>query len=55
LPGKKAMEDVEFKGRIPSKIKFPLVDDSSIAISKQYGMIHPDIEYYQECQRGLCS
>ncbi len=39
---KKAMEDVEFKGRIPSKIKFPLVDDSSIAISKQYGMIHPE-------------
>lgn len=39
---KKAMEDVEFKGRIPSKIRFPLVDDSSIAISKQYGMIHPE-------------
>ncbi len=39
---KKAMEDVEFKGRIPSKIKFPLVDDSAIAISKQYGMIHPE-------------
>ncbi len=39
---KKALEDVEYKGRIPEKIKFPLVEDQSITISKQYGMIHPE-------------
>lgn len=36
---KKALEDVEFKGRLPQKIKFPLVDDEGLAVAKKYGMI----------------
>jgi len=37
---KKAMEEIEYKGRTPVSIKFPLVDDSNLAISRKYGMIH---------------
>ena len=37
---KNAMEKLEFKGRSPVKIKFPLVDDQNLIVSKQYGMIH---------------
>jgi len=38
---KKALEDLEYKGRTKASIKFPLVDDDKLVVSKQYGMIHP--------------
>jgi peroxiredoxin (alkyl hydroperoxide reductase subunit C) len=37
---KKAMEELSYKDREPVKIKFPLVGDESLAVSKKYGMIH---------------
>jgi peroxiredoxin (alkyl hydroperoxide reductase subunit C) len=37
---KKALEEIEYKGRKPEKIKFPLVDDDKLVVSKMYGMIH---------------
>ncbi len=40
---KKALEEVEYKGRAATKIKFPLIDDDKRVISRQYGMIHPSI------------
>jgi len=40
---KKALEEVDYKGRAAVKIKFPLIDDDSKAVSKLYGMIHPAI------------
>lgn len=40
---KKALEEVQYKGRPQEKIKFPIIDDSNDAISKLYGMIHPSI------------
>ena len=39
---KKAMEELSYKDRQPTKISFPLVGDASLAISKQYGMIHSE-------------
>lgn len=40
---KKALEAVVYKGNPAAKIKFPLIDDDSKLISRQYGMIHPSI------------
>jgi peroxiredoxin 2/4 len=37
---KKALEGINFKNRENVKIKFPLVDDDNLDISKKYGMIH---------------
>ena len=37
----KAMEGLSYKDREPMKIKFPIVDDENLSVSKQYGMIHP--------------
>lgn len=37
---KKALEQLEYKGKPVTKIKFPLVDDEKLVVSKQYGMIH---------------
>ena len=37
---KKAMEDIAFKNNDAVNINFPIVDDHTLAISKQYGMIH---------------
>lgn len=37
---KKALEEINYKGRAPEKIKFPLVDDENLAVAKLYGMIH---------------
>jgi peroxiredoxin 2/4 len=37
---KKALEAIEYKGRTPASIKFPLVDDENLVVSKLYGMIH---------------
>jgi len=39
---KKALENLKLDDRDLVKIKFPLVDDENIAISKLYGMIHPE-------------
>jgi peroxiredoxin 2/4 len=38
---KKSMETLKLDNDGPFKIKFPLVDDDSRAIAKEYGMIHP--------------
>jgi peroxiredoxin (alkyl hydroperoxide reductase subunit C) len=35
-----ALENLSYKGRTPVNIKFPLVDDESLAVSKKYGMVH---------------
>lgn len=37
---KKAIEGLNYKGRGMVKVKFPLVDDDSRTIAKEYGMIH---------------
>lgn len=37
---KQALEEMSFQGKEKASIKFPLVDDQNIAISKKYGMIH---------------
>jgi len=37
---KKALETLTFKGRTPVKIKFPIIDDQNLVVSKMYGMIH---------------
>ena len=38
---KKALEQVDFKGREKARIRFPLVDDKDLQVSKKYGMLHP--------------
>ncbi len=37
---KKALENITYKGRPAQKIKFPLIEDKTLAIAKMYGMIH---------------
>jgi peroxiredoxin 2/4 len=37
---KKSLESLYYKGRTTEKIKFPLVADENLGVSKQYGMIH---------------
>jgi len=46
---KKAMEDMiaNDKNNEPVKIKFPLVDDSKMNISWQYGMVNPTVDSRQ--------
>jgi peroxiredoxin (alkyl hydroperoxide reductase subunit C) len=36
----KSLESIKYKEREPVKIKFPLISDKSLEISKKYGMIH---------------
>ena len=36
----KSLESIKYKGRDPIKIKFPLVSDKSLEISRKYGMLH---------------
>ncbi len=36
----KSMESINYKGRGPVKIKFPIVSDNTLEISRKYGMIH---------------
>jgi peroxiredoxin (alkyl hydroperoxide reductase subunit C) len=36
----KSLETIKYKGRDPIKIKFPLVSDKSLEISRKYGMLH---------------
>lgn len=38
---KKALEDIQYKGRPAQKIKFPMIDDDALTASKVYGMLHP--------------
>jgi peroxiredoxin 2/4 len=38
---KKSMESLDLNGNGSVKIKFPLVDDDKLVVSKMYGMIHP--------------
>jgi peroxiredoxin (alkyl hydroperoxide reductase subunit C) len=38
---KKSMESLNLNDKGNVKIKFPLVDDQNLSISKRYGMIHP--------------
>jgi peroxiredoxin 2/4 len=42
LQWKKALESLNLNNRGTVKIKFPIVDDENIAVSKVYGMIHPE-------------
>jgi len=42
LQWKKALESLDMNNRGTVKIKFPIIDDENVAISKQYGMIHPE-------------
>ncbi len=37
---KSALESVTYKGKAPASIKFPLVEDVNLNISKAYGMMH---------------
>lgn len=39
----RALEKVSYKDRNPVKIKFPMIDDNRLTVSKKYGMIHPNI------------
>jgi peroxiredoxin (alkyl hydroperoxide reductase subunit C) len=36
-----SMESIEYKGKKPAKIKFPLISDVNMTISKLFGMQHP--------------
>jgi peroxiredoxin (alkyl hydroperoxide reductase subunit C) len=36
----KSLETLKYKGREPLKIKFPLISDKDMVISRKYGMIH---------------
>jgi peroxiredoxin (alkyl hydroperoxide reductase subunit C) len=37
------LEELDYKGRGPQKIDFPLCDDHSLVISKAYGMLHEPV------------
>ncbi len=37
---KKALEEIQYKDRMPVKINFPLVADDDLKVSNKYGMIH---------------
>ena len=37
---KASLEELDYKGRGPQKINFPLIDDHTINASRKYGMIH---------------
>jgi len=49
---KAALEEVSFKDRDPVKIKFPIVEDNSLEVSKKYGMIHSKVNI-KENIRGV--
>jgi peroxiredoxin 2/4 len=36
----KSMESIRYKGRNPVQVKFPLISDVSLEISRKYGMLH---------------
>lgn len=37
---KQALEETAYKNMVPTKINFPIVDDSHLSISQKYGMFH---------------
>lgn len=39
---KKALEELDYKGKKIEKIKFPLVEDPDKVASRMYGMMHPE-------------
>lgn len=47
-----ALENVKLNNREPVKIKFPILDDSSYSISRQYGMLDPQAKSSQSI-RGV--
>lgn len=49
---KAALEEVSFQDRDPVEIKFPIVEDNSLDISKKYGMIHSEVSI-KENIRGV--
>ncbi|MFO7933634.1 MAG: redoxin domain-containing protein [Bacteroidales bacterium] len=49
---KAALEEVQYKGRDPVEINFPLVADNDHKVSKLYGMIH-SAEHASENIRGV--
>ena len=49
---KAALEEVQYKGRNPVEIKFPLVTDNDHKVSKLYGMIHA-AEHASQNIRGV--
>jgi peroxiredoxin (alkyl hydroperoxide reductase subunit C) len=34
------LEELDYKGRGPQKIDFPIIDDHKMVVSKEYGMLH---------------
>ena len=49
---KKSLETIKYKGRDPVKINFPLVDDNSWYASKEYGMLHANVNSQKDV-RGV--
>jgi peroxiredoxin (alkyl hydroperoxide reductase subunit C) len=47
-----AIEKLEYQGRKPAKVKFPIISDVNMKISKQYGMLHPYLNSTQNV-RGV--
>jgi len=39
---KKALEEINLNNEGTVKIKFPIIDDENVVISREYGMIHPE-------------
>jgi peroxiredoxin 2/4 len=37
---KKALEETAYKNMEPTKINFPIIDDSKLTVSRSYGMLH---------------
>ena len=51
LQWKKSMESLNLNNKEGVSIKFPLVEDDNLAISKKYGMIHPSSNSYKISKR----
>ena len=49
---KAALEELSFKDRDPVEIKFPIVADNSLEVSKEYGMIHSKINLKENINAG---
>jgi len=40
---KSQLEELSYKDRTPVKIKFPLIEDNKMAVSRMYGMLHEPV------------
>lgn len=49
---KSYLEELDYKNRGKQEIKFPIIDDSDIKISKQYGMLHTPVSTVKDV-RGV--